>query len=375
MLAQHVILVGYAKQALRADSRERQRMKLYAEAVSELHVVALTNQSENFASIQQDGNLLLYATNSTTNFKKIFDGVRLIRKIINSTKEKQSWVVSSQDPFETAFIVQLATLGTRATQQAQVHGDIFNPVMITSVWQRLRVIYAKYILRLMPSIRVVSERIKKSLVSSGVSEDKIVVLPIITDLKQFLLVGEDRRYGTTASDFLYVGRLAPEKNLELLIEAFELAASKNANLNLTLLGDGSEKTKIEELVIAKSMAEKIKIIPWTDNVAEVMKRCDVLCLTSNHEGWGMVLLEAAAAGLPVITTDVGCVGECIKHNQHGLVVDKTAAKVAAAITDYASNAELVEQHGRAGHELGQAMNKSAQGYVQKMVEGWSSGLL
>ena len=80
-------------------------------------------------------------------------------------------------------------------------------------------------------------------------------------------------------------------------------------------------------------------------------------------------------GLPAITTDVGCVGECIKHNQHGLVVDKTAAKVAAAITDYASNAELVEQHGRAGHELGQAMNKSAQGYVQKMVEGWSSGLL
>jgi glycosyltransferase involved in cell wall biosynthesis len=59
---------------------------------------------------------------------------------------------------------------------------------------------------------------------------------------------------------------------------------------------------------------------WSDSVPRLMQQSDSYLLTSNYEGWARVLVEAIVCDLPVVTTEVGCVGEVIIHEKNGLVV-------------------------------------------------------
>ena len=62
------------------------------------------------------------------------------------------------------------------------------------------------------------------------------------------------------------------------------------------------------------------IEPWRDDLASFYKSFDVFLLPSNYEGWGRAVIEAMAAGLPVVMTDVGLAGEVVKNNENGIVV-------------------------------------------------------
>ena len=64
----------------------------------------------------------------------------------------------------------------------------------------------------------------------------------------------------------------------------------------------------------------MKFLGWKNNLSEYYGKADVFVLTSNSEGWGMAVIEAAIAGLPIIMTDVGCAGEVIKNNESGLII-------------------------------------------------------
>jgi glycosyltransferase involved in cell wall biosynthesis len=64
----------------------------------------------------------------------------------------------------------------------------------------------------------------------------------------------------------------------------------------------------------------VTIEPWSNNVPGLLAQADAYVLSSDYEGWGRVLIEAMVVGLPIVTTNVGCAGEVVKHEQHGLVV-------------------------------------------------------
>lgn len=369
----NLISIGYSKRALEKNTRERERMKRYASVLESHRVIVFSRKKDGLPPFQRDGNLFLYSTNARTRLGIMWKAF-LIGKRIVKENSLVNWIVSSQDPFETSLVGRAIARPQNASHHVQVHGDIFNPLSYKeSFLQRVRFYYGKFVVTHSGCIRVVSERVKKSLVSLGVQPEKVTVLPIQADLESFLKVGHERLYTSPhPTKFLYIGRFSPEKNLLMLLQAFKKVAETNPDITLTLVGDGPEINEIKNFIDAEKLQQSICLKKWTDNVPEEMKSADALCLTSNHEGWGMVLVEAAAAGLPVITTRVGCADEFIINNEQGKVVDVADLEgFAEAMEMYCSRPELVEEHGRNGHQAASRFVITNESYLQQFVDSYT----
>ncbi|NEX92353.1 glycosyltransferase [Caulobacter sp. 17J65-9] len=102
---------------------------------------------------------------------------------------------------------------------------------------------------------------------------------------------------------LGVGRLAPVKRFELLVEAFAQAAPAHPDWTLVLLGEGPERDRLERLVADHGLAGRILLPGRAGNMTAWYQRASLLALTSWHEGFPNVLLEAMAHGVPVASVD------------------------------------------------------------------------
>jgi glycosyltransferase involved in cell wall biosynthesis len=102
---------------------------------------------------------------------------------------------------------------------------------------------------------------------------------------------------------LAVGRLSVEKNLPLLLKAFSLLQRRGRRARLMILGDGPEHDRLMEEVRAAGLTEQVRMPGRVPHPFAYMRRASVFVLTSTFEGFGNVLVEAMAAGTPVVSTD------------------------------------------------------------------------
>ena len=110
--------------------------------------------------------------------------------------------------------------------------------------------------------------------------------------------------GTTKS-FLAVGRFSHQhKGFDLLIEAFHLFAQKNQEWTLDIVGEGVEEKLYRELIKKNNLENKVTIHPFTNNIQAYYSKAQVYVLSSRWEGFGLVLVEAMAHGLPVVSSDL-----------------------------------------------------------------------
>jgi glycosyltransferase involved in cell wall biosynthesis len=339
----NVIAFSYAKRALVKGSREYERMREYASVFTSHHVVVFTREGEGYPAMQTDGKLTLYATNAKTRIGMLFAAFRIGLSIVRKHPKTKFWV-SGQDPFVASIVPWLLSFQKNVSLQVQIHGDIYNQYFFEGdVLGFAKKLFAKIVFSRAKKVRVVSKRIKESLVQRGVAAEKVVVLPIQPNLDSFFAMGENRtRLQKDTVDLLYIGRFAPEKDVELLLEAFALTVVEELpQYRLTLVGAGPLESAYKAQIKKLGLEKSISVLPWQDDIAELMRDKDLLCLSSKHEGYAMVLLEALAAGLPVVTTEVGCVGEVVTDGETGLVVRKhSAAAYAAALKSIASNPAL-----------------------------------
>jgi glycosyltransferase involved in cell wall biosynthesis len=142
------------------------------------------------------------------------------------------------------------------------------------------------------------------------------VLPIVRTQKETW----PRKDGFT---LVFVGRLAPVKNLSLLIDAFCGAVKTDSHLRLWLVGDGSERKALEERAQRHGMASKITF--WGEQLdpAPFFSAADTFIMSSSSEGLPISLLQAFSMGLPAIVTDAGGMAEAVRLTKAGLVVSKT----------------------------------------------------
>lgn len=268
-----VLLLSTDSQIFNEASQVRARILEYGKLFEELCVLVYTRPGKTEEKI---GNVLLVPTNNRFRIGYFARGIRLGRRIMG---DGAGWVVSSQDPFETALIGRNLKKRFHVPLQIQIHTDFLSPYFSRESFKnRIRVFLAKRIIRKADCIRVVSERIKKSLVAlDGGLEEKIVVLPIFVDKDVF---GIERRDGLAETfTVLTVARRAPEKNLSLADGIIKELKNKGHKVEWLLISDKS--------------------------AAPYYKTANLFLLTSNYEGYGMAAVEAAAAGVPVVMTDVG----------------------------------------------------------------------
>jgi glycosyltransferase involved in cell wall biosynthesis len=302
----------------------------------------------------------------------VLRAIQCVRRIIG-LRYQEPWIVSSQDPFETSLVARVAMIGRFALHHVQIHGDVFATTWPETWLDICRVWFGARILTRAAGVRVVSERIKRSIIARGVPEERVRVIPIMSDLESFLAVGRGRvvRHMPIIS-CVFIGRFAPEKDLAMLLFAFARAHALVPALRLTLVGEGPQREYIRALIDQCNVKSVVHIVPWTNEVATMLATADIFCLSSRHEGWGMVLLEAMAAGLPIVTTDVGCVHEVLEPHVHGLVVpvgDTTA--MAAALVQLAKHPELRVQYGHAGHLRALQLAEEYREYLTSWVRAYA----
>jgi glycosyltransferase involved in cell wall biosynthesis len=126
------------------------------------------------------------------------------------------------------------------------------------------------------------------------------VLPSGIELTRYRVADRGGRSGA-----LYVGRLAPHKNMPLLIDAFELATTRGFGGDLVIAGDGPARSDIETYAGRSSVASRVHVLGSVSEAKkiELLSHAAVLGMPSQREGFPRVIAEAMASGLPVVTAD------------------------------------------------------------------------
>lgn len=105
--------------------------------------------------------------------------------------------------------------------------------------------------------------------------------------------------------FLAVGRFSPlHKGFDLLIDAFHLFAQKDSEWTLDIVGEGEEEESYRQKIAQYQLEERIQIHPFTNNIQAYYSQAQIYVLSSRWEGFGLVLVEAMAHGLPVVSSDL-----------------------------------------------------------------------
>lgn len=127
---------------------------------------------------------------------------------------------------------------------------------------------------------------------------------------------------------LYVGRVDPEKNVGTVIEAFSLVHEKASDAVMVIVGDGVDKARLEQKTEEMGLSESVRflgrVIP--PDLYEIYKMGTVFATASRIETQGIVLIEAAASGLPLVAVDAGAVAEICVDNENGFLISLSDEK-------------------------------------------------
>ncbi len=119
--------------------------------------------------------------------------------------------------------------------------------------------------------------------------------------------------------FLFLGRLNPDKGITDLIDAFRLISDQYSFVKLIIVGPDESGMHNQIISRLDNKTENIRLIDYTDNPEYYMNAADVLCIPSHREGFGTVVIEAAAVGIPAIGSNIYGLNDAIENNVTGLL--------------------------------------------------------
>ena len=156
--------------------------------------------------------------------------------------------------------------------------------------------------------------------------------------------------------FIAVCRLAPVKNLGLMIRAFAGACALHPAVRLLVVGDGPERRALEQLATGLQLDARVTFLGFRTDTDALIREADVMLLSSMSEGIPMSVLEAMTNGRAVIATRVGGVPTLVEDGVNGLLVPAgDEAAFSQAIHRLASDGQLRREMGRAGHARARAL--------------------
>jgi glycosyltransferase involved in cell wall biosynthesis len=201
----------------------------------------------------------------------------------------------------------------------------------------------------------VSQYVRRYLISAGVAAERIETIydgivkpePILkSTLRTELGLGQD------AVICCMVAIMRDKKGHEDLISAAQPLLAERPNLHIVMAGNGDRFDRIKSIVDGLALQKRIHLLGFRTDIPNVLRGCDLFVLPTHQEALGQSYIEAMAARLPVIGTDVDGVPELIKHNVNGLLVPpKHPDALRAALVQLIDNPELRARLGEAGHRI------------------------
>lgn len=121
---------------------------------------------------------------------------------------------------------------------------------------------------------------------------------------------------------LIVGRLHEVKGIDVAIDAWDNVTKVHPDIHLVIVGNGDKEGQYREMIHSINSSKNIHILGLLDNktVRSIMEKAEILLVPSRSEGFGLVCLEAALAGLPIIASRVGGIPEIVNDNINGFLV-------------------------------------------------------
>jgi glycosyltransferase involved in cell wall biosynthesis len=182
----------------------------------------------------------------------------------------------------------------------------------------------KFFCRYSDYVVAASKGIREECISGYKAErKKVIVVNNSVDVQSVTELSAKPVEGETPCDALIIstaGRLAPEKNMEVLLKSFA-KLRRDLNVRLWVIGDGPERRNLEYLAASLNLTDSVVFWGFQENPYKFIGRSDVFVHTSLFEGFGNIILEAMACGVPVIATDCPF-GPCeiINNGETGMLV-------------------------------------------------------
>jgi len=194
---------------------------------------------------------------------------------------------------------------------------------------RLFVAIERWLGRHTHRLLAVSARVRREVLDLGIGHpDGFDVVPLGLDLDRFLGAeaqqGELRRELSFTGPELLVGivaRLAPIKAHEIFLMAAALLSRRIPASRFIVVGDGERRAQLEALAGELGIADRVRFLGWRRDLERVYADLDVAVLTSRNEGSPVSLIEAMAAGRPVIATRVGGVPDLVEDGLNGMLAE------------------------------------------------------
>ncbi|MBQ3594371.1 MAG: glycosyltransferase [Bacteroidales bacterium] len=251
-------------------------------------------------------------------------------------------------PYDMIHVHILTRLGVIAWIQKLLHKT---PYIITEHWSRylpgndfggfIRKLATKIVVRDAKLVTTVTDNLAKAMQNHGLKNDNYVVLPNVVNLDMFHISEKNTDATSHVPTIIHVSCFEDKsKNISGLLESLKIVEQKGIDFQCTLIGDGMDfdlmKTKAEEL----QLINKVSFTGLLEGqkLADELASGDFLVLSSNYENMPVVILEALASGLPVVSTNVGGIKEMIDETKGILVEPRNKEALAGAII------KMIETH-------------------------------
>ena len=343
-----LLLISTDRDIFREGSEVRERMRGYASISEGITIIVFTKWFSRWKPIDIAPNCRAYPTNSLSRWLYIWSACRLAKKLFTFSREKEGEggllesvekvpldLVSAQDPFECGLAGYFISKKFHIPLQLQVHADFLNDqFQKSSRLNSLRTRIARFLFHKQVTVRVVSERIKTSVLKKMSFKQnafpRIEVFPAWVDCERFKnaedTVHLQEKYPGYDLLVLVVARLEKEKNVLGAIEilAISLRANPEATIGLVIVGDGSQRKYLEKKARSLGVHDRVFFEGAVPDVAPYYKSADVLLVTSFFEGYGRQIVEAVASGCLIATRDVGVAKEFVTRS-NGVVCEENDA--------------------------------------------------
>jgi glycosyltransferase involved in cell wall biosynthesis len=212
----------------------------------------------------------------------------------------------------------------------------------------------RFHLRFMDRVVCVSDGQAEKVRRAGVAPGRVRVIRNAARLRPLVEPhpsDRDRLRSLTGGDgpiVLAAGRLSPEKGFAVLIKAAAEVRRGVPTARFVLFGDGPERPTLERRIAAAGLGESFRLVGFSNELEALLPWADVVALPSFTEGLPNVALEAGAAGLPVVASNVGGLPEVVANGQTGYLVPPGEAKaLAARLTDLLQRPDWARAFGAA----------------------------
>lgn len=277
--------------------------KIYPEA--QMTVLVLYNGRGTSAFIKSDIRILPV---KDTIFNRVINVYFILNKL---NKEHPINIVTCQNPYDEAWPTLVFSKIFRVPAIAQIHFDIFNKEAIQQILGngligKIRFILFKRLIGFFNVTRVVGNRIKNDLISKKLVDPKrIFVLPVTVPLVGASINSEKAYHPNPSPSVLFVGRLVPPKNLFFWLEVAAFINKHLPTVSFDIVGDGHLKGELQNYAYKLGISNNIHFHGEVANhlLKDYYDNAGLFLITSTNEGFGRVILEAGAFGLPVISTN------------------------------------------------------------------------